>query len=54
MSTPWYVTVPARARIRPEMVLSSVDLPAPLEPMSATVSPACTRSEAPSTARMLP
>src|SRR5919106_4848751 len=38
-----YRTCPARARSNPQMVRSSVVLPAPLEPMTATASPSPTR-----------
>jgi hypothetical protein len=34
--------VPDEGRTKPEIVLSVVDLPAPLEPISATISPAST------------
>ena len=45
---------PARGLIRPEMARRVVDLPAPLEPMSVTISPLCTRRDSPFTAAMLP
>ena len=40
-------TSPALARTSPQTVLISVDLPAPLEPSSATISPASIASETP-------
>jgi hypothetical protein len=39
MSVPAKTMVPARARGLPKMVIISVDLPAPLAPISATISP---------------
>ncbi|MBV6517436.1 MAG: hypothetical protein HPKKFMNG_03165 [Planctomycetes bacterium] len=42
MSWPWYSTRPERGRSRPQMVLSVVVLPAPLQPMRVTTSPAWT------------
>ena len=39
---------------RPEMVFSVVDLPAPLAPISVTVSPSFTSKEMPLMAWMLP
>jgi hypothetical protein len=41
-STPRKTMEPADGDWRPAMVLSSVDLPAPLAPMTATISPDCT------------
>ena len=40
--------------MRPEIVRSIVDLPAPFEPMTATASPDRTSSETPWSTRMLP
>ena len=42
MSVPAKVMVPLRARGLPKMVIISVDLPAPLAPISATISPSLT------------
>ncbi len=42
MSVPAKVIVPVRARGLPKMVIISVDLPAPLAPISATISPSLT------------
>ena len=39
MSWPSKVMVPARARGVPQMVIISVDLPAPFEPMRVAISP---------------
>ena len=45
----------ARARAAlPKMVIISVDLPAPLAPISATISPSLTATSTPFSARMLP
>ena len=49
-SRPSNVAAPDSGRIRPESAFRMVDFPAPLAPMSATTSPAATRSEAPRTA----
>ncbi len=46
--------LPLRGLMRPEMARSVVDLPAPLDPMSVTISPLCTRRVSPFTAAMLP
>jgi hypothetical protein len=43
---------PAAGGTIPLRQLSSVDFPAPLGPMSATISPASTSSETPRNARM--
>ena len=51
---PLNVIAPVRGRSRPEMVRRVVDLPAPLEPMSVTISPSLTTRETPLTAAMLP
>ena len=45
---------PVRGLSRPEMVCRVVVLPAPLEPMSVTISPLSTWSETPLSAWMLP
>ena len=45
---------PVRGGVRPEIERSVVDLPAPLEPMSVTISPSCTSSEMPCSASMEP
>ena len=47
MSSPLKVTVPAVGRTRPQMPLSKVDLPAPLVPSSATISPSRTSKSTP-------
>jgi len=39
MSAPSNSTFPARARGLPKIVIISVDLPAPLAPISVTISP---------------
>ena len=39
MSSPSSVIAPARARGLPQIVISSVDLPAPLAPIRVTISP---------------
>ena len=54
MSVPAKVIVPLRARGLPKMVIISVDLPAPLAPISATISPSLTDTSTPFSARMLP
>ena len=54
MSVPAKVMVPALARGVPKIVIISVDLPAPLAPISATISPSLTAIETPFSARMLP
>jgi len=41
MSRPSNAIVPVRARIRPEIVRSSVVFPAPFAPISVTISPGC-------------
>ena len=51
---PSNVTCPWRGRSRPEIVRSVVDLPAPLDPMSVTISPGMTVIVSPFTAAMLP
>jgi hypothetical protein len=54
MSAPAKVILPARARGLPKIVIISVDLPAPLAPMSATISPSWTATSTPLSARILP
>ena len=54
ISSPSKRIVPSRARVRPEIERSVVDLPAPLEPISVTTSPSSTVSETPLSASMLP
>src|SRR5690349_10223054 len=46
--------VPELGACTPETILTSVDLPAPLSPTSATISPACRSSEKSSMATMPP
>ena len=45
---------PSRGGVSPEIERSVVDLPAPLEPISVTISPSSTSSETPLSASMLP
>src|SRR5215216_4443016 len=47
MSLPSKTIVPLRGRSRPKIVLISVDLPAPLGPITVTTSPSRTSSETP-------
>ena len=54
MSCPSNRTAPSRAGVSPEIDRSVVDLPAPLEPMSVTISPSSTFSETPFSASMWP
>ena len=54
MSWPAKRMVPRRARGLPKIVIISVDLPAPLAPISATISPSSTDTLTPLSARMLP
>jgi hypothetical protein len=51
---PWKRMTPMRAGVRPEIERSVVDLPAPLEPMSVTISPSLTSRLMPFSASMLP
>ncbi len=51
---PLKLTVPRRARAVPRIVRSVVVLPAPLPPISVTISPGATESETPRSAWMLP
>ena len=50
MSAPSSMTVPLDAGSSPINALSSDDLPAPLAPSTATISPAATLSDTPRTA----
>jgi hypothetical protein len=54
MSRPSNVMVPLRARGLPQMVIISVDLPAPLAPISATISPWPTSTSTPLSAAIAP
>ena len=45
---------PAEAGVSPEMALSVVDLPAPLEPIRVTTSPSSTVSDTPLSASIEP
>ena len=45
---------PSRGGVSPEIERSVVDLPAPFEPISVTISPSSTSSEMPFSASMLP
>ena len=54
ISSPPKRIVPALAGVRPEIERSVVDLPAPFEPISVTISPSSTSSEMPLSASMLP
>jgi hypothetical protein len=45
---------PSRGGVRPEIDRSVVDLPAPFEPISVTISPSSTSSDTPFRASMLP
>jgi hypothetical protein len=54
MSRPSYRIWPARARGLPKIVIISVDLPAPLAPISATISPALISTSTPFSASILP
>ena len=53
-SRPSRRTDPLAGRKRPAMALSVLLLPAPLGPISATISPAATESETPRTASTCP
>ncbi len=48
------VIEPSRARGWPKMVIIKVDLPAPLAPISVTISPRLTVTSTPLSATMLP
>ena len=54
MSWPSKVIVPERARGLPQIVIISVDLPAPLAPISVTISPSLTSRSTPRSAMILP
>ena len=54
MSWPSNSIWPERARGRPKIVIISVDLPAPLAPISATISPALMSMSTPFSASILP
>ena len=54
ISSPSKRIEPWRGGVRPEIERSVVDLPAPLEPISVTISPSLTSSETPFSASMLP
>ena len=54
MSRPAKVIEPSRARGLPQIVIIRVDLPAPLAPISATISPSPTSTSTPFSAAMLP
>ncbi len=54
MSSPSKVIRPSRAGVRPEIERRVVDLPAPLQPMSVTISPSSTVIEMPLSASISP
>lgn len=54
MLCPLNSTEPESGLMRPATVLSVVDLPAPLAPMSVTISPCLMSKEMPRTALMAP
>src|SRR5213593_4642629 len=54
MRRPRHRTSPASARSWPVRMLKNVDLPAPLGPMRARISPRCSANDTPSTARTPP
>ncbi len=54
ISSPLNLIEPARGGVSPEMERSVVDFPAPLEPMSVTISPSSTVSEMLLSAWMFP
>ena len=54
MSRPSKRMRPCRGRLSPLIARSVVDLPAPLAPISVTISPAPTRSETPLSAWIAP
>ena len=54
MSSLWKRTVPELAGVSPEIDLSVVDLPAPLDPIIVTTSPSSTSSETPFRASIAP
>jgi hypothetical protein len=54
ISWPSKRTEPFRGGVRPEIERSVVDLPAPFDPISVTISPSSTSIETPFSAAMLP
>jgi hypothetical protein len=54
MSRPAKAIEPSRARGLPQIVIISVDLPAPFAPIRATISPSPTSMSTPRNAAMLP
>ena len=54
ISSPSKRIEPSRGGVSPEIERSVVDLPAPFEPISVTISPSSTSSEMPLSASMLP
>ncbi len=54
MSSPSSRIVPLRARGLPQIVISRVDLPAPLAPIRVTISPFATSRSTPCSAWMAP
>ena len=54
MSSPSKVIAPSRARGLPQIVIISVDLPAPLAPIRVTIWPSCTSRSTPRSAMILP
>jgi hypothetical protein len=54
ISSPSKRTTPSRGGVSPEIERSVVDFPAPLEPISVTISPSSTVSDTPLSASMLP
>jgi hypothetical protein len=54
MSAPRNVILPRRGRLSPLIERSVVDLPAPLAPISVTISPSRTSSEIPLRASIAP
>ena len=54
ISAPWKTIVPVRGGTMPEIERSVVDLPAPLAPMSVTISPSLTSIEMPLSASIEP
>ena len=54
ISSPSKRTEPWRGGVSPEIERSVVDLPAPFEPISVTISPSSTVIETPLSASMLP
>ena len=54
ISSPSKRIEPSRGGVRPEIERSVVDLPAPFEPISVTISPSLTSSEIPLRASIVP